>query len=337
MTTPHRIYHYRSCCLRVWLCLFAAIAFASAPIAHAQDEAEESPPAIFAQQADTLSVPGALLSYRVMGEGPTVLFISGGGGTGMNDLLSIAREVAAYGFRSVIYDQRGRGASIASPLDSTNIGVAISVRDIDALRERLGEEELALVGHSWGAQLATAYAAEHPERVDRMALLGPGPLSMDSTFWQAYVQRWQDRLPDEVKTKIERLDESSGDRLTALQMLKRYRLAIGAVIARPADPRERELFALYAESNPKNLQEWELIMQDLMGGFDVRDQMRFLSAPVLVVQGEEDALGDANAEEVAALFPQGQLVIIPGASHFIWWDKRDALMGELARFLRAEK
>lgn len=117
--------------------------------------------------------------------------------------------------------------------------------------ERLEKEDLALVGPFWGAQFAAAYAAEHPARVDRMALLGPGPLPKDSTLWQTYAQRWQDRLSDTVKTKIERLDESAGDRLTALQTLKRYRLAVGTSIARSANPRERELFALCAESNRK--------------------------------------------------------------------------------------
>lgn len=34
----------------------------------------------------------------------------------------------------------------------------------------------ALIGHSWGAWLAALFAAEHPERVSKLILVGSGPL-----------------------------------------------------------------------------------------------------------------------------------------------------------------
>ena len=35
---------------------------------------------------------------------------------------------------------------------------------------------VALIGHSWGAWLAALFAAEHPERVSKLILVGSGPL-----------------------------------------------------------------------------------------------------------------------------------------------------------------
>jgi pimeloyl-ACP methyl ester carboxylesterase len=44
------------------------------------------------------------------------------------------------------------------------------VADLDELREHLGLERMLLLGHSHGGVVAAAYAAAHPDRVDRLVL-----------------------------------------------------------------------------------------------------------------------------------------------------------------------
>jgi pimeloyl-ACP methyl ester carboxylesterase len=53
------------------------------------------------------------------------------------------------------------------------------VADLEGLRERLGAPVVSLVGASWGTVLAYEYAATHPDRVHRMALVAPGPMHRD--------------------------------------------------------------------------------------------------------------------------------------------------------------
>jgi pimeloyl-ACP methyl ester carboxylesterase len=53
--------------------------------------------------------------------------------------------------------------------------VAQHVDDLHALvEERCGDTRPALVGHSWGAMLALAYAAAHPGRVNSVVLISCG-------------------------------------------------------------------------------------------------------------------------------------------------------------------
>lgn len=54
-----------------------------------------------------------------------------------------------------------------------------SAADLEALRRALGAEKLNLFGHSYGTQLAQAYARAHPGAVDRLVLAGAR--GMDTT------------------------------------------------------------------------------------------------------------------------------------------------------------
>jgi pimeloyl-ACP methyl ester carboxylesterase len=51
--------------------------------------------------------------------------------------------------------------------------------EIDALREKYaGDGRVSLIGHSFGGQIATRYAARHPQHVERLVLFEPGPLTV---------------------------------------------------------------------------------------------------------------------------------------------------------------
>jgi proline iminopeptidase len=53
------------------------------------------------------------------------------------------------------------------------------VDDIDAIRKELNIDKLNILGHSWGAVLATHYASRYPDRVKRIIFSNPAMLSRD--------------------------------------------------------------------------------------------------------------------------------------------------------------
>ena len=72
-------------------------------------------------------------------------------------------------FCAVLFDQRGCGRSRPKGSRAHNT-TAHLIADMEKIREKFGFERWIVVGGSWGATLALAYAEAHPERVRGIAL-----------------------------------------------------------------------------------------------------------------------------------------------------------------------
>jgi len=84
---------------------------------------------------------------------------------------AFARELALRGWRVLTYDLYGRGFS-DRPAGAQNR--RFFLRQLDALLEHEGVTgPFTLVGYSMGGAIATCWAAEHPERLDRLVLVAP--------------------------------------------------------------------------------------------------------------------------------------------------------------------
>ncbi len=78
----------------------------------------------------------------------------------------------------IMYDQRKSG------LSSRNSDVEITVQsffdDLDSFIEHFDNgKPVNIVGHSWGAMLASGYAGMHPEKVNKLVLIEPGILKAE--------------------------------------------------------------------------------------------------------------------------------------------------------------
>ncbi len=99
--------------------------------------------------------------------GIPAVFLHGGPGGGFQpgnaDLFEGSR------FRAVFFDQRGAGRSVPKGGLESNT-TAHLIRDMDLLRQHFGFGKWLVVGGSWGATLALAYAEAYPERVSGLVL-----------------------------------------------------------------------------------------------------------------------------------------------------------------------
>src|SRR6202035_2954350 len=72
-------------------------------------------------------------------------------------------------FHAVLFDQRGCGRSTPKRSREANT-LPHLIADLEAIRTKFGFERWLVVGGSWGATLALAYAQAHPERVSGIVL-----------------------------------------------------------------------------------------------------------------------------------------------------------------------
>src|SRR4051812_1191951 len=72
-------------------------------------------------------------------------------------------------FHAVLFDQRGAGRSRPKGRREDNT-LPHLIADMELIREKFGFERWLVVGGSWGATLALAYAQAHPDRVTGIVL-----------------------------------------------------------------------------------------------------------------------------------------------------------------------
>jgi len=100
-------------------------------------------------------------------DGIPVVYLHGGPGSGCQP--GHRRLFDPNRFRAVLFDQRGCGRSLPYRSRENNT-TADLVADMETIRETLGIKRWMVVGGSWGATLALAYAERHPDRVSAIVL-----------------------------------------------------------------------------------------------------------------------------------------------------------------------
>jgi pimeloyl-ACP methyl ester carboxylesterase len=132
--------------------------------------------------------------------GPRVLLLHGGPGA-PGHMAPIGRDLASE-FRVFEPFQRHSGGP---PLT-----VARHVDDLHEVIESLeGREPTHLVGSSWGAMLALAYAARHPDRVGRVTLVGCG--TFDPLARQRFEATLRERMGSDLSARLRRLEAEVED------------------------------------------------------------------------------------------------------------------------------
>src|SRR4051795_2717317 len=100
-------------------------------------------------------------------DGIPAVYLHGGPGSGCQP--DHRRLFDPERFHAVLFDQRGAGRSRPKGSRAHNTTTHL-IADMEMIREKFGFERWMVVGGSWGATLALAYAQAHPKRVSGIVL-----------------------------------------------------------------------------------------------------------------------------------------------------------------------
>jgi pimeloyl-ACP methyl ester carboxylesterase len=242
------------------------------------------------------------LHYDVVGEGPPVLWHTGGCGDGR--MWELAGYVDALpGYRHLLLDHRGRGRSEAPP-DLEGHAMSRYVADALATLDDAGAERAVFVGYSLGASIGYAVACAAPDRLT-------GLVALDGLPDRAPV-------PDELRAEARQV------------MLRGTRDVI------------TEIATYEEEPTPDWLLEHLCTTDTLAfaGGFeaeatapDVWAKAATLPVPTLVLLGvgsEEE--WEKQGRELVDRLPDGELVTMDGA-HLAAFHRTDLTVPPIRRFL----
>jgi len=259
---------------------------------------------------DYLDRPGGRVAYDVDGAGPLVVLVPGmGDRRGTYRFLAPALREA--GYRVAVTDLRGHGDS-----DTTfdSYGDGDTATDVTALIEELGAPAV-VVGNSMGAASATLVAAQRPDLVLGLVLIGPFVRDPKTSLIQRTLLRVAMARPwAAVSWKMYLPKLYAGHRPADFDD---YRDHVVASIRRPG---HAKAFSLTTRTSHALA---EARLDDV-------------SAPTLVVMGEVDPdFPDPRAEAdwiVQTL--HGQAVMVPEAGHYPQSQRADITTAAVLRFLQ---
>lgn len=116
-------------------------------------------------------VNGTEMSYVEQGRGTPVVFVHGSAGDWR--IWENQRPAVSTRYRFIAYSRRYHSPN-AAPTANTDYSMRVQVDDLVALIRTLSESPVHLVSTSYGAQLATVVAVEHPELVRSLTVGDPG-------------------------------------------------------------------------------------------------------------------------------------------------------------------
>ncbi|MEO6547107.1 MAG: alpha/beta hydrolase [Ferruginibacter sp.] len=229
-----------------------------------------------------------LVNFHEYGKGTSIIILSGGPGNDCHQEEEVALEIAKK-YHAILIEQRGTGISMPTSLSSENITLEFAKKDILFLIDSLRLGKVIIYGHSWGALLATAFALDYPEKVTSLIFVGPGPMSMDSKYWNQI-----------RKNRVTKLSE--------VQVKRYMELSFKSNLKTIAENESKELLAIknfmnvydtsnkdevYAKINRgvANAETYDLMIRDLTRiNFNLTEKISTLKMPVTIITGKEDPL-----------------------------------------------
>jgi pimeloyl-ACP methyl ester carboxylesterase len=261
-----------------------------------------------------LDRPEGRIAYTDEGSGPIVIMVPGLGDL-KEEYRFLAPRLVAGGYRAVTMDIRGHGESATGWRDHTSSALG---SDVVALIRQLDAGPATIIGTSMGAGAAAWAAADAPDAVSRLVLIGPfvrnvpiswGKKALFTTIMNtAFVGPW-------------------GPSAWGMYYASLY------PTAKPAD------FDAYKAKLVANLKEPGRMaaLQAMLAATkdDVEARLGEVRAPTLVVMGSKDPDFDdtkVEADTVARLL-SGHAIMIDGAGHYPQAEMPDVTAPAIINFI----
>jgi pimeloyl-ACP methyl ester carboxylesterase len=182
------------------------------------------------------------------------------------------------------------------------------------------------------------YAADHPDRVSRLAMLGP--LAPDEQTFSRYAPPERKARSDAAAARLARARATAPDTADFAGDCRHWNeaylpmyLGDSAWVAQVA----LDFCELRNESPARLLWRNDQTMRSLPRHWDYTRKAGAIRAPTLIVQGDRDlAVSPDGARRWAELVPNARLIMLSGAGHLAYVERNDRLLPALTRFIAGD-
>lgn len=267
------------------------------------------------QQTGLVATPDVDLAYELYGEpNAATAVIVANGGPGLSHIYMIQNDVWTRLSKTrqiVFYDQRGTGKSTRLSAGASQEMTA-QIADLEAVRAKFDFQKFVLVGDSYGGFLAMAYAAAHPEHIEKLVLSDSASPNM-RTMVRVLAQVFPDMTNERIVTPGEQMrhhfrmlfySEEKRDAYLAGAKDLGYNPQVGAAVSRSASK------------------------------LDLTPSLPKFAFPTLVITGRYDMnVAPVNAWNIYKAIPGAKFVVFAKSGHLPSYEEPDKYVEVLDAFL----
>jgi 3-oxoadipate enol-lactonase len=270
-------------------------------------------------RSGTVRANGQELYFEVHGEGPPLVLVMG---IGYDATLWTLAQVPGLSqmFQVVIFDNRDAGRSSRATGPYT---IADMADDVAGLMDALEIERAHLLGLSMGGMIAQEFALRHPDRLHRLVLSGCGAAPARVAFDPIRTWTW-------VKAT---------DKTGEVFACQQFTWLFSNAFLRNREAVQQTISLLASNPHSVGAEAYERQAQAYLQ-YDALDRLSGLTAPTLVIVGEQDLLTPPwVCREVADRIPGSEFEMITGAgsSHVVPIERPDEFNDLVTRFLVASE
>ncbi len=232
------------------------------------------------------------LHYELDGSGPDAVYICGMG-SHSNDLLGLTvRQTLGAQYRLLTVDNRGSGQTLTP--NGENSTFAHMADDILALMDHVGMNKARVLGISMGGMIALTLAARCPERVERLVVAVTSARTPDDPSRSAFLLR-AGHLMRQNNIPLEFINRHNAVMLLGESVFSEMPAIVEMWVNAPPDPMQQSLEGFDLQSNA-------------LVAYDVREKLKTLNIPTLVLSSTEDLLVPPKyQDEIASLIPGAEI------------------------------
>jgi proline iminopeptidase len=227
----------------------------------------------------------------------------------------------------IYVDERGNGRS--SRLSPEEYTLENTVEDMEALRQYLGLQKVAVVGASYGGMVALQYAATYPENLSHVITISTAA----SCGWFEECRREAfRRATPEMKPELNLLFEARYE--NAEQMNRSFKILSPLFFEK-----DYELYRGAAEQAlDRSVLSPEAVncafSTEIASRYDVRHKLNGIMAPTLILAGRHDwAMKPRHQELMHNLIPNSRLVVFEDCGHMVLIEARAEVLRAVKGFL----
>ncbi|TFK50454.1 proline iminopeptidase [Heliocybe sulcata] len=260
---------------------------------------------------------------------PPCVVLHGGPGISHDYLIPMADLAADPSSIPIIfYDQLGNGRSTVLTDKATSFWTTdLLINELENLLTHFGiSDRFNLIGHSWGAILASEFIIRRQPKGLRRLVLTNGLVS--APIWSGVMRELRSRLPDDVQAALRTHEAAGTTDSTEYQAAEDVFYATYACRLKPFPPE------IYNDTNLIFRQKNE----GLEDTWDIRDKLHLMRhVPALLINGEYDYMTDEVCGPWFWAMDKIKWYKFSNSSHMPWWEEREKYMEVVGGFLtRAE-